>query len=71
MYKWHEFKRWIYNLLADIGLLVGRCAGCGKGTTTFDSHFEWFVCEHCFSEDIAYNLAEDLVHPSNRFNYNN
>lgn len=57
-YKLYKLTRWFNVQLANRGLLMGNCVGCGMTTKEFDPQFEWHICPLCSSCDVAYNYAE-------------
>lgn len=63
-YLWYKFIRRVRVTLGVYGLLLGNCAGCGKSTKFFDGYYMWHVCEHCSSDEIAYDLAEHVANPN-------
>lgn len=59
-------KRTCRRALGKLKLLSGNCAGCGKFATNFDPYYEFFVCNKCLPDEVAYNLAEHVANPNGR-----
>lgn len=43
---------------------AGKCSGCSMLTKNYCHIYEWYICHHCCSQDVANKLVEHVMYPN-------